>query len=578
MSSQLSDVDRPVSDKQQQIAALVRDSVLRADCQRVLFSTTLQARDILGIAEVPGELIKVKANIHRNQGFEIIARLMTPFSAFAGYALETSISSYDDSLSFRDYAAADVEIIWLDYSRYLNGSDPKSVADFVQERISALRSMTDRPILINSCEAADPHSVRLNEHLSAQTRDRVGVHLCDLPAALREVGSISDARSQAITGTRLSSQAMAGLARSFALQWLPAAIFPRVKAIAVDLDETLYAGVLGEDGMDVRLTAGHRLLHEKLIELQRDGIFLILVSKNARSDVEQLFRQRTDFPLRLEHFSHVCVDWNGKAEAIRQAAANLRIGVDSVVFVDDNPGEIISVVSTLPGIRTLHASNHGEWTARSLDLFPGVFSWRSSDTDRLRVADANASLEREQIASRYDDPLNYLASLQVAVRFDCNDRGQIERLTELSNRTNQFNLSLKRLTAAQVQRYMDGQDTSVVAIAMRDRLSDSGNVGAVFLRFADNVLTVEELCLSCRALGRSLEDLLVLGAILRGHAGRAIGRLNFDVKIGPRNEPARRWLSQLIGKPVDRLTSREEITWSAQQMRARLAQYPVMAK
>jgi hypothetical protein len=92
------------------------------------------------------------------------------------------------------------------------------------------------------------------------------------------------------------------------------------------------------------------------------------------------------------------------------------------------------------------------------------------------------------------------------------------------------------------------------------------------------VLTVEELCLSCRALGRSLEDLLVLGAILRGHAGRAIGRLNFDVKIGPRNEPARRWLSQLIGKPVDRLTSREEITWSAQQMRARLAQYPVMAK
>ncbi len=555
---------------------LVEDSVLRAVCQRFIFLPTLRPSDVLQITESPRRLRTIRANIHRNQGFELIARFLTPFAAFAGYDLQTSLSAYDDSLSFQNCSPAEIEIVWLDYLRFLRASPAEEVASFVVERIAMLRAVTNAPILINSSVACDPLSIQFDAALEARLAHLPGVHVCKLSEALRSLGaSALDPRAEKITGTKLSSLAMIQLARSLGLQWIPGALFPRVKAIALDLDDTLYSGVLGEDGIQVMFTDGHRLLHEKLLELRRKGTFLILVSKNERADVEELFRTRDDFPLRFNDFSYVGVDWSQKTDAIGHAAAHLRIDAESILFVDDNPGEIMSVVSTLPKIRTLHAFPDGAETARALDLFPGVFSWTTSNTDALRVTDLHATAERESLASHYSDPMHYLASLKICVGFQRNHQDQTARLTELSNKTNQFNLALKRFTAAQVARYMDSPDRSVVSISMRDRLSDSGNIGALFARLERDLLIVEELCISCRALGRNLEDLLVLGGVGYVRADQKFDRIAFEMQVGARNEPARVWLSQLLHKPIDRLAAREEMPWRPEDIRAMLAEYPV---
>jgi FkbH-like protein len=403
-----------------------------------------------------------------------------------------------------------------------------------------------------------------------------GVYLFDIATLLSGLdGNGLDSRAEAITGTKLSAPAMLRVARSLAFQWIPAALFPRIKAIVLDLDNTLYSGVLGEDGLDVLLTDGHRRLQERLVNLHGEGMFLVLVSKNEPQDVDDLFRSRPDFPLQKAHFSRTFVDWTSKAAGVRQAAADLRIGVDSILLIDDNPGELVSVAAALPSIKTLHATPDASQTARALDLFPGLFSWSRSETDSLRISDLQAASERERLASTFAQPEDYLASLGVSIALQRNDRSQLARLTEISKKTNQFNLALQRLTDAQVARYIEEPGRSVIALSMRDRLSDSGNVGALFARIDGRVLVVEELCISCRALGREVEDPLILGALLAAQSQAEIDTIAFNVRVGPRNAPARAWLAKLVGKPIDRLESREQLAWSAPRMRARLSSCPV---
>jgi len=485
--------------------------------------------------------------VHRNHGFESTASVMAPFLALCNWQAELVYSDYDDSLSFGVEGPAEVEIIWLDYSRHVARTSATEFAAWLRQRMQALRQLTDCPIILVNWPENPVYSNAVQEAFQDHAIPGLIVgRLEDIRGRLGE--RFLDERMLGASGSRLSDAASILIARELACRWIPAALAPRLKAIAMDLDNTLFAGVLGEDGPEgVLLTPEHRSLQEYIVELRRGGLFLALVSRNEERDVRELFARRSDFPLRWEDFSAKQVHWQSKAESLRQVAQVLRIGMDAILYLDDNPGELASVAMAHPDLRLAHASGDALLTRRVLEYSPGMWSRGDAGADALRVKDLDADQERRQIVSQAASQADYLRSLQVSLVFELNHRAALGRIHELSQKTNQFNLALKRFNEAEIERRYAFPDSRVVTIRLADRLSDSGIIGALFAREEAEAVVVEELCISCRALGRGLEDVMVAKALETAWPNWPGKGLVFEQATGPRNAPARHWLQRVAG-------------------------------
>jgi FkbH-like protein len=492
--------------------------------------------------------------IHRNHAFELVASAMQPYLAYTGWNGDFRYGDYDDSLSFggvSDGPPADAEVVWLDFGRYGQRHDPAGLAQWMAGRLRSLRTLSPAPILVLGWGGGSPER-SFNAALAEALGGLPGARLCDPGPIADTVGDrFYDDRAAPLSGTRLSDAVCVLLARELACRWLPASLRPRIKALALDLDQTLYRGVLGEDGPEgVELTHGHTELQRRLVELQSEGLFLALVSRNRPEDVERLFAARPDFPLRWEHFSARAIGWGDKALGIEQVAGSLRIGIDAIAFIDDNPGELAAVATRWPGLHTIHAEEDAEATRRLLDWYPGLWAWSVGEADALRVADLGAAAERAREMEASADPREYLESLQVRLDFAANPRAQLGRLVELSQKTNQFNLNLGRIGEVDMAGRLGDRVRRVVSIRLRDRLADSGIIGLICGRREGDALVIDELCISCRALGRNLEDLMVGEAIRWMLEELPADRVEFEHQSGPRNEPARQWQARLLGRPL----------------------------
>jgi FkbH-like protein len=512
-------------------------ALLRAEWQPLLFDV-LPNRAELAVWVDDASNRTVRVRVHGNHGFEPVSSAMRAYAGWNGFAVDCAHPGYDDTLTFDLSKAADIDVVWFDTDR-VRSSGKANVGDWLVERLRALRKQTSNAI------------VTLAWPLSGTERNAVvqaqipGSHVADLAPLAAQLGERwLDLRASALTGTRLGNQACLRIARELACCWLPAAALPPRKAIVLDLDDTLYRGVLGEDGAaGVQLTPGHRALQARLAAFRDAGILLALVSRNERTDVEALFAARTDFPLRLADFAAIEIGWDDKPGVLRKIAERLRIGEEAMVFVDDNPGELAAVASKLP-VFTLHAREDAAETAAALEHVAGLFRWRGSAEDAIRAADLHASQQRSAIAADAASDDDYLASLRVRVAVLVGPRAHIGRLADLSAKTSQFNLSLARMSEADIARRLDEDPANVVAIRLEDRLSDSGIVGLLVGSRTADALHVEEVCVSCRALGRRLESAMLTTA-LRAMAGERVpGKVVFSPRRGPRNAPARRWLEQ----------------------------------
>ncbi|MCW5701090.1 MAG: HAD-IIIC family phosphatase [Bradyrhizobium sp.] len=542
--------------------------------QSTLFSNRLSRFEIMklnGRQPAPTATVRVS----RNHGFEQVASAIRPFLQFAGIAAALDIGDYDDAFTFPP-RNADIEIVWIDYQRYAKLPVDELTAWF-GTRLRALRGVTDAPIFVTDAPGDSDVVRRINETLAdwiANTSDVEAIKLSDIATDLGP--TFFDERRSAMTGTRFSDAACLEAARRLGLEFIPAAIGPMIKAVALDLDNTLYTGVLGEDGPNgVVLTEDHRALQQLLIDLTRCGIFLVVVSRNEPNDVAELFRSRSDFPLRAEMIADWQVSWGSKSQGILRAAETLRIAPDTFLFVDDNLGELTSVSRDLSEVRLVFAGNGGKETFDVLRQYPALWPKNISRTDTLRIADARANAERQELASKAPDATSYLRSLGVELTFSLNPADERARLAELAAKTNQFNLSLVRMSPVEIDRYLTDPDRRAVMFYMRDRLADSGSVGSILARRDGDVLVVDELCISCRAMGRCLEDIMVTIAIVGILAELPACSVRFNHSVGPRNKPARNWLSAYTGLQVGEESGSVDYPWDAERASTIIADAPI---
>jgi len=542
----------------------------KAEWQDILFQAV---PDRLALAKLKPKwpCREMVVHVHRNHAFEPLVLAGQAYFRYADLAPRFLYGGYDDSFTF-DWAKghpADLELIWIDARRYAEAGADFSLGEWFRARLVALRAQSAAPILV----VAIPPAPAVREPLALAAHGLAGVHVAELGELAQQLGErFNDLRAARYTGTCLGDLALILLAREMACRWIPAVLGPRVKAIAVDLDHTLYDGVLGEERGGVHLTAGHVELHRQLLHCRKNGLLLALVSRNEEIDVRGLFRLRRDFPLRWADFSATAIGWGDKAEGVRAIARDLNIGMDAILFVDDNPGELALVAARVPGVRTLHAKADPRGTLAGLAHAPGVWRWERSETDALRAADLAAERERKRQQLAVADPEAYLRSLHVHLQVDVRPRPHLKRLQELSQKTNQFNLAMRRLTEAELERYFLDPDGRVASIRLSDRLSDSGVVGIVAGRRRGNDLFLEEIAISCRALGRGLEDVMLAAATQALVRGWECSRVMIAHRTGPRNAPARNWLMRLTGEPLE---AEGQVDAGSALGRIDMAQYPV---
>lgn len=513
--------------------------------QEALFSEKPSRLDLTAMDLPFPSTPSVSVNVWRNHGFEPLEIFVSKYLQFGKLAVKFRISGYDDSLSFAEYQDASAELLWLDSERLLGKINFEEWLNWLEARIAYLRSISNAPIIIATWFEDEEHCRRIYEMASGFP----AVYFAELSNVCKAAAvPLIDKRSAVLAGTPLSGTAQIMIARELACHWLSGVLLPPIKAIALDLDYTLHSGVLGEEGVQgVRLTEGHRALQQTIKELQQRGIFIALISRNERADVEKLFAERKDYPLRWEDFSVTEISWGDKAKALEKIANALRISTDAVLFVDDNPGELASVMQQLPQVHALHAHEDAFLTRRAISFYPGLWRWKIDADDAKRILDLKASAEREIIAEYIKDPVEYFRSLKVSLTYRQNPKDQLSRLADLCNKTNQFNLSLRRFTETEVSEHLARNDCAVASVQLSDRLSDSGVIAVLVAERVGSCLIVEELCVSCRALGRELETSIIVGALRMMPIFSGCEEVAFRAQVGPRNQPALNWLAKLIG-------------------------------
>jgi FkbH-like protein len=513
-------------------------------CQEILTAARPRRAEVTAlIVDAPVKLTGTVA-VWRNHAIEPLEPLLDPFLRTAGLDLELVLGGYDDTLALSPCDGAAIDLVWFDLDRLALGGN--EALDWFVSRVTRCAASAVGPVVVVPVSDRRTHTAAAVDRL----RGLAGVRCADPWTVCDEAGvALLDERTAALTGSRVSRDAQIQLARALGTHWLPAALLPACKMVAVDLDETLHQGILGEEGIEgVAVTPAHARLHAHLKELAARGVLLALVSRNEPEDVERLFAARgADYGLALEDFVAVEVSWGSKADAVRCAAAAARIGEDAVVFVDDNPGELLDVGLHCAGAALVHARADADRTVDALRWQPGLWRWTGDEAATVRAGDLAANAARERLLDEAADFERYLEELGVQAEIGVDQEEQLTRLADLSAKTNQFNLTVARLGEADLQRAMRDEDAYVVSVALSDRLSDSGIIALLAVRKDNGRLRVDELAMSCRAMGRGLESLLVCEALRALPCWENVREVCFQVQETERNLPARRWLADIAG-------------------------------
>ncbi len=288
------------------------------------------------------------------------------------------------------------------------------------------------------------------------------------------------------------------------------------KCVILDLDNTLWGGVIGDDGLAGiqigELGIGHAFtgFQEWIKELKKRGILLGVCSKNEETAAKLPFEKHDEMVLKLKDFSIFVANWEDKASNIRHIQETLNIGMDSIIFIDDNPFERNLVRSLLPDVIVPELPDDPALYLtylQSLNLFE-TFSFSQEDAKRTNLYQAEA--KRNALSKQYSNFDEYLQNLEMVARAAEFDVFHTPRIAQLSQRSNQFNLRTIRYTEAEIESIVNDNNQITMYFTLKDKLADHGLISIVIMEKKDNEsLFIKTWLMSCRVLKRGMEEFIV---------------------------------------------------------------------
>lgn len=290
----------------------------------------------------------------------------------------------------------------------------------------------------------------------------------------------------------------------------------RKKCLILDLDNTLWGGILGEDGIEGIKIGGDypgnafQYFQEGIIELGRRGVILTVCSKNNESDVIEAWRKNPFMKLTDRHLAAYRINWDNKPDNILAIAKELNISPDSMVFVDDNPAERELVRQLLPMVSVPEFPKRPYGLMNLLqELVDNYFrTYELTPEDFLKTEHYKTNARRSAARTQFTNLNDFIRSLAIEIDIIPADRFNIPRIAQMTQKTNQFNLTTRRYTEADISAFVERGDL-VYCISVRDKFGDNGITGAVILNLKDDKAFIDTLLLSCRILGKGIENAFI---------------------------------------------------------------------
>lgn len=574
-------------------AAARQDALAALSAARGLLASSQKPSDamfcasaLFGIADTLSVKLgtrRLKTYVVRSVTLEPIVPFLTTQALLSGYLLDLQLGgygSYVDELLNPDGDLAtsnpDLVLIILDIEEIAgrlpqmcaDGRNPNvdseidSCVDRLAHLLRNLRLNSSAPLLFQGLVVPDLTSLgdvadgnlpftlpsvieRLNRRFAALCASISDCIFFDVDRVAARYGRARWRDTRMYLGSRLpvSAEFFKQYAENLIRHVAPLFRAPR-KVLCTDLDNTFWGGILGEDGPEGIATGSAfpgncYLEYQKYLkELSGRGVLIAAVSKNNESDVREVFRLRNaDFAFRLEDFVALKINWNEKADSIRELARELSLGLDSFVFVDDNPMECESIRRQLPDVEVISAPVSEPWTlAETLARQPFFDTAFITDDDVNRGQEYKAQAQRAELERSFGNRDEFLGSMEIVCTFQSALTAPLARSVQLLAKTNQFNLTTRRRSATEIDGFASSPGGQAVAVRLRDRFGDAGVVGLALARTEGDACLVDSFLLSCRVIGRGVETAMlarIAQQAIRDGAKRLIGEFVPTKKNAP---------------------------------------------
>jgi FkbH-like protein len=321
------------------------------------------------------------------------------------------------------------------------------------------------------------------------------------------------------------------------------------KVLVVDLDNTLWGGVIGEDGMaGIKVGpeypgAAYQALHRALLDLSRKGILLAVCSKNNFDDAMEALEKHPGMLVRAKHFAALRINWTDKAQNLREIAQELNVGSDALAFLDDNPFEREQVRAALPEVTVIDLSKNPLEYASAVRNCAAFERLTLSMEDQQRTEMYVAQKQRAGAEQSFQSKEDFFRFLEQEAELEPVSDLTLARVAQLTQKTNQFNLTTRRYTEPQIAEMAKQPEWQIFSIRVRDRFGDHGLVGVAIAHDKGEQCEVDTFLLSCRVIGRTVETAL-LAHLAESAAQRGCKRLVGWFLPTKKNAPARDFYPQ----------------------------------
>ncbi|OXE35927.1 MAG: hypothetical protein CGW95_10860 [Phenylobacterium zucineum] len=418
----------------------------------------------------------------------------------------------------------------------------KQASSLLINMIDQLRNRTDASIIVHGMAMPKHRSggllddrrtfsqidaiYMLNRTLRLASLDRTGVYFLDMDELQGRHGRANwgDARKFATTRMPMSISALPVQAREWWRRLRPLAL-PPAKVLVLDLDNTLWGGTVGEDGPEgLKLSDEHPGVYFKnfqkaIADISRRGVLLAIASKNNPSDAMHVLEQNPHMILRPDSFSALRINWQPKPQNLIEIAEELNLGLDSLVFVDDNPAECEAVRLALPEVEVIQLPSD---PASYADLILSVLSLErafASLEDTQRAQFYSQDKARRELAGNYASIDDFLSALDIRIAISPLTKDTLSRASQLTQKTNQLNTTTRRLSEAEMAAFVAVAHQEVFTLRSWDKFGDNGIVGVAMTSILGTRCDIIGFMLSCRVIGRGIETAFLswIGRWARSH-------------------------------------------------------------
>lgn len=532
--------------------------------------------------------IAVIANITVSQIKEVLEFTLRE----AGLNAEVIVGDYDailqDSVRF---AGAKAVMIFWEAGNLIEGLHNKADLMLV-ENLEALalqiegvmdlvlHNLKNTPlVLLNRFSSAlfNPNPLRegalqkLCKRLNLALESKVGTYqiIVDLDAVLAEVslGASVDLR-QFMSAKALYSVEFFGAYAKAVKPAFMAATGRAKKILVLDCDNTLWGGILDEDGPEgIQLNDAtpkgkvYREVQAVFRSLKNEGVLLALCSKNNSSDVQKVMREHPDMIVKGDDLVAQKVNWQDKATNLREIALELNLGLDSFVFVDDSSFEMGLIQKELPQVTCVQVpQNLSEYPSRMRELRRDFFSLSRTDEDQRKTKMYQHEILRKEEARNFTSTEDYLATLKLKLTIMWSPQIPVARAAQMSQKTNQFNLTTRRYTEADIQRMLDDPLCRMATFSVADRHGDYGVSGMIIIqqdKDDPSQAVIDSFLMSCRVIGRNVERVF-FDEVIQALQGIGLAHLRGEYLSTAKNSQVQQFYSALGFESVTQTEKRRE--------------------